>query len=57
MKMRPKNEFMTKKTVCLEQRNYASQENFTQSLVVMVETFRRSVKSIVYSVWCIVYSV
>ena len=27
---------------CLEQQSYASQENFTQQLVVMVETFRRS---------------
>ena len=25
---------------CLEQKNYASQENFTQPLVVMVETFK-----------------
>ena len=30
-------------TVCLDQQNYASQENFTQPLVVMVEKFRRSV--------------
>ena len=28
--------------ICLEQKIYASQENFTQTLVVMVETFRRS---------------
>ena len=30
-------------TVCLEQKNYASQELFSQPLVMMVETFRRSV--------------
>ena len=29
-------------TVCLEQQIYASQENFTQPLVLIVETFRRS---------------
>ena len=30
-------------TVCLEQQIYASQENFTPTLLVMLETFRRSV--------------
>ena len=29
-------------TVYLEQKNYAIKQNFTQPLVVMVETFRRS---------------
>ena len=29
-------------TVCLEQQIYASQDKFTQPMVVMVETFRRS---------------
>ena len=29
-------------TACLQQQIYTSQENFTQPLVVMVETFRRS---------------
>ena len=28
-------------TLCLEQQIYASQENFTHTLVMMVETFRR----------------
>ena len=30
-------------TVCLEQQIYASLENFTPTLLVMLETFRRSV--------------
>ena len=30
-------------TVCLEQQIYASPENFTPTLLVMLETFRRSV--------------
>ena len=30
-------------TVCLEQQICASQENFTPSMLVMLETFRRSV--------------
>ena len=29
-------------TVCLEQQIYASQENLTPTLLVMLETFRRS---------------
>ena len=29
-------------TVCLEQQIYASSENFTPTLLVMLETFRRS---------------
>ena len=28
-------------TVCLEQHTYASQENFTQHMIVMIETLRR----------------
>ena len=36
------NFFVTAKHVCLEQQIYASQIFFTQALVVMVETFRRS---------------
>ena len=41
MEIRPKKYFYDK-TVCLEQQIYASQANFTQPLVVMVETMRRS---------------
>ena len=37
-------------TVCLEQQIYASQENFTHLLVVMVETFRRSGRPIIKKV-------
>ena len=33
-------------TLCLDQQNNYSQENFTQPLVVMVETFRRSVRGL-----------
>ena len=29
-------------TICLEQKNYASPENFTPTLLVMLETFRMS---------------
>ena len=29
-------------TICLEQQIYASPENFTPTLLVMLETFRRS---------------
>ena len=39
--MRPKKNLL-QNTVCLEQEICASQENFTQPLVVLVETFRRS---------------
>ena len=39
--MRPKN-CLQQNFECLEQQIYASQENFTQPLVAMVETFRRS---------------
>ena len=38
--MRPTNYFQ-QNTVCLKQQIDARQENFTQLLVVMVETFRR----------------
>ena len=41
MKMQQKKS-LQQNTVSLEQQMYASQENFTQPLVVMVETFRRS---------------
>ena len=41
VKMRPKKN-VQQNTVCLEQQIYASQENFTHPLVVMVETFRNS---------------
>ena len=34
--------FSVQDTVCLEQKMYASQEKFTQPLVLMVDTFRRS---------------
>ena len=40
--MRPNKE-LTTKNIYLKQQNYASHENFTQPLVVMVETFRRSI--------------
>ena len=40
--MRPKKEFTKKNRVCLGQQIYTSQENFTQPLVVMVETFTMS---------------
>ena len=33
-------------TVCLEQQIYASPENFTPTLLVVLETFRRS------AIWC-----
>ena len=33
-------------TVCLKHRIYASPENFTPMLLVMLETFRRSVQSV-----------
>ena len=36
------NKKIQQNTVCLEQQIYASQEYFTQPLVVMGETFRRS---------------
>ena len=42
VKMRPKREFMTN-TACLDQQIYPSQKSFTQPLVGMIETFRRSV--------------
>ena len=41
VKMRPKIHIQ-QNTVCLEQQIYASQENFSQPLLVMVETFRWS---------------
>ena len=41
VKMQPKNN-LQQYPVCLEQQIYASQENFTHPLVVMVETLRRS---------------
>ena len=41
MKMRPKKN-LRQNIVCFEQQIHASQENFTQPLFVMVETFRRS---------------
>ena len=34
--------FVQQNTVCLEQQIYASQEQFTQLLIVLVETFRKS---------------
>ena len=40
-KFAPKSQSM-KKIVCLEQQIYASQENFTPTLLVMLGTFRRS---------------
>ena len=39
--MRPKKN-LQQNNVCFEQQIYASQETFTQPLVVMVDTFRRS---------------
>ena len=39
--------FLQQNPVCLEQQIYASQENFTKPLVVMVETFRRCAHGIV----------
>ena len=39
--MKHKN-YLQQNTVCLEQQTYANQEIFSQALVVMVETFRRS---------------
>ena len=40
----PKN--LGQNIVCFEQQIYAHQENFTQPLVVMVETFIRSVTEV-----------
>ena len=33
-------------TVCLEQKQYASPDNFTPALLVMLDTFRRSVSTL-----------
>ena len=40
--------FLRQNVVCSEKQTYASQDNFTQPLVVMVETFRKSATSIMY---------
>ena len=47
--MRPTN-YLQQNTVCLVQQIYASQENFIQTLVVMVEPFRRSAENSTISV-------
>ena len=42
--MQPK-ENLQQNTVCLEQQIYDSRENVIQTLVVMVETFRRTAQN------------
>ena len=42
VKFGPKSQSTTKNRMCLEQQIYASPENFTPTLLVMLDTFRRS---------------
>ena len=44
-------------TICLEQQIYADQENFTQPMVLMDETFRKSAPPSIMAriIWCLLF--